>query len=413
MSMVRCEGCAGGDEFLRRLARACAEREPGEWLLAGGARVQAWREPEWPDLARLDEVTADRPACVWSFDYHALLLNSAAMRALGFGEGMPDPAHGRIVRDELARPTGLMLESAAKLAWSRIPAPGPELRRQHVLAALHDLAGHGFVEVHDLLSPPWLGPLLAQLEREGRLGTRVWLYPALAELDDAVAAREAWESERVVLAGAKLFADGTLNSRTAWMLEPYADPLPGLDRGQAMLTREELGRAMRRVWGRGLGLAVHAIGDAAVRAVLDAFEEGEGTTAPRHKGAKGPILRIEHAEIIDEADVPRFGRLGVVASVQPCHLLADVEALHRHLPHRLDRVLPLRDLIDRGCAPGELLWFGSDTPIVGPAPGDSIRAAVHRRREGAAAPEAISLQQAVSEAEAWAAFNRPYSATSS
>jgi predicted amidohydrolase YtcJ len=166
-----------------------------------------------------------------------------------------------------------------------------------------------------------------------------------------------------------------------------------------MVTVESLRAAMSRVRALGLGLAVHAIGDAAVRAVLDAYEAEGGAweTAP---GV--PPLRIEHAEIIDAADVPRFAELGVVCSVQPCHLLYDIEALQRGLPHRLDRVLPLRELIDSGLEPGEGLWFGSDVPIVRPHPGDSILAAVRRGREDGAVR--IAPSQAISEAEAWRCF---------
>jgi predicted amidohydrolase YtcJ len=164
----------------------------------------------------------------------------------------------------------------------------------------------------------------------------------------------------------------------------------------------------------GLGLAVHAIGDAAVRAALDAFEQRPDPARDRKRPGTGPVpafldsslplLRIEHAEIVDERDVPRFAKLGVVCSVQPCHLLVDVEALQRGLPAKLARVLPLRDLVDSGCQPGRLLWFGSDTPIVRPDPQDSIQAAVHRRRPGDGDIHTIAPEQAITEKEAWAAF---------
>ena len=129
--------------------------------------------------------------------------------------------------------------------------------------------------------------------------------------------------------------------------------------------------------------------------MLDAIERNRPSTLG---------FRVEHAEIIDEADVPRFAALGVVCSVQPCHLLYDIEALRRYLPDRVDRVMPMRELVESGCEPGVLLWFGSDVPIVRPHPEDSIRAAVHRRRVGMAADDAIGLRQAIDEADAWAAF---------
>ena len=207
--------------------------------------------------------------------------------------------------------------------------------------------------------------------------------------------------ERLRLAGGKLFADGTLNSRTALMLAPYREPLPDHPRGRAMTTPRELDNAIRLTESLGLHLAVHAIGDGAVRMVLDAFER---TATPRPSASRH---RLEHAELIDEADIPRFARLGIVCSVQPCHLLTDIEVLTRQLPHRLHRVLPLRDLIQSGCGPGgddALLWFGSDVPIVRPDPADSLQAAIHRRRVDMPESAAIAWDQRLTESEARAAF---------
>lgn len=404
MGMEQFEGCCDARECLERVARAAGrlrfQGAPlGRWLLGGGLRTEAWPDPVWPTAAQLDAATGPRPACIWSFDYHALVVNTAAMGALGLDSGAPDPEGGRVVRNGAGEPTGVMLEAAAKRVWGAIPEPAGAERRAQIVSGLRDLGGHGFTEIHDLLSQVWLGPELAALDDAGALGASVWVYPRLEDLQEVARSAASWQRERVRLAGAKVFADGTLNSRTAWMLGPFADPLPGLPCGQAMVTVESLRAAMSRVRALGLGLAVHAIGDAAVRAVLDAYEAEGGAweTAP---GV--PPLRIEHAEIIDAADVPRFAELGVVCSVQPCHLLYDIEALQRGLPHRLDRVLPLRELIDSGLEPGEGLWFGSDVPIVRPHPGDSILAAVRRGREDGAVR--IAPSQAISEAEAWRCF---------
>ncbi len=407
MTMLDLSGAASLDDCLRRVAaRATAMRSEGRpgWLLAHAVRVEAWPERAWPPLSRLDEAVPDRECCLWSFDHHALAVNTPAMRRAGIGADTADPSHGRIVRDSRGTPSGLMLEAAAKLVWSRIPEDPPHERVRQVKAALADLVAHGFVEVHDLLSEPWVAPMLAGLDDAGELPAQIVLYPRLDDLDTLLSSRREWERERVRLAGAKLFADGTLNARTASMLEPYADPLSGLPRGEAMLTRDHIAQALARTSSLGLTLAVHAIGDAAVRTCLDAAEVVPHPFAPSAPHPPTPHLRIEHAEVIDAADIPRFAELGVVCSVQPCHLLADVEALQRGLPHRLARVLPLRDLIDAGCRPGELLWFGSDVPIVRPHPQDSIQAAVHRRRPGMDQREAIAPAQAIAEREAWACF---------
>jgi predicted amidohydrolase YtcJ len=396
MSMIPLHGCRSAHELLRAVAIA---RTDAPWIVGVGMRMQAWERPEPPALADLDSAAGARPCFLWSFDHHAALASSRALAAAGINARTPDPARGRIVRVG-GRPTGLLLEAAAKAVWAVVPEPSPAERRAQVIAALLDLARHGFVEIDDLLAPLWLGPVLASLADEGRLAQDVTLYAPLDQIEEAVAQARGpggWERPGLRLGGAKLFADGTLNSRTAWMLHPYADPLPELPRGQAMHSPDQIDASIARTSRLGVGLAVHAIGDAAVRAVLDAWQRARPSL-----DARTPRLRIEHAEIIDEADVPRFSRLGVACSAQPCHLLADIEALRRGLPHRLDRVLPLRELIDSGCEPGRDLFFGSDVPIVRPHPTDSIRAAVHRGGPGE--PGAVAPAQAISEDEAWAAF---------
>ncbi len=425
MAQLNLASCASRGECLDRIAgEADTYRQAAKegWLLVNGVRVEAWEGapggPVWPTMRELDERCPDRPCMVQSFDHHACAVNSRAFAAAGFSASSPDPASGRIVRDDHGEPSGLLLESAYGRARGAVPEPTDEQKRECVLTALTNLAGHGFTEVHELLAPPWLGPVLGELERDGRLPLEsVWVYAPLADLEAAERGAKGWESERCVLAGAKVFVDGTLNSRTALMLEEYVDPLPGMPRGQAMMSQAELESAfahVRRVMGPHRGhLSAHAIGDGAVRMFLDALEN----VSP-HPDELGIRARIEHCEIIDAADVPRFAQLGVTASVQPCHLLYDIEVLKRYLPHRLHRVLPLRELIDQNCFPGSrppnrgntsgggALWFGSDVPIVRPDPADSIQAAVHRRRSGMPADQALAPQQAITESEAWAAFGR-------
>ncbi|MEZ6235403.1 MAG: amidohydrolase family protein [Phycisphaerales bacterium] len=401
MDAVQLADCTSADDLLARMA-ARADATPsdrnesgGVWIVGVGARPEAWASPAWPSLARFDEAVRGRPAIAWCFDTHALLASSAALRAAGIDRATPDPEGGVILRTTDGSPTGVVLESAAKQVAAARPSPTSEQRLASLRAALADLKAHGFVEVHDLKARPTLGPDLARLSDAGELDMDVRLYVPFEELESALDAAEDWTRENVRLAGAKLFADGTLNSRTAWMLEPFADPIPGHERGTPLVTPEQLLAAVGVCDDLGVPLAVHAIGDGAVRAVLDAIERVRPSTLG---------FRVEHAELIDEADVPRFAALGVLCSVQPCHLLYDIEALRRLLPGRLDRVMPLRELIESGCEPGHLLWFGSDVPIVRPHPEDSIRAAVHRRREGMPEAAAIAPDQAIEEADAWAAF---------
>ena len=399
MSFVHLETCENRHECLELLADKARSTPGQDWLIGTGLRPEGWDDPTWPHLDELNEIAKNRPCMLWCFDYHAIVANAAALRAAGIIADSPDPAGGIICREN-GRLTGIVLEAAAHLVWNAVPEPSAAERRGHVLAGLEEMSHHGFVEVHDLHAPSWLGPLLADLDDEGSLETTMELYSAMDRIDEVHEQSRVWARDRVRLAGAKLFADGTLNSRTAMMLDDYADPLAGHPRGKAMATPGELRAAMEHVRSLGLSLAVHAIGDGAVRMVLDAYEDvGPWTAGDFHP------LRIEHAELIDEADVPRFASLGVVCSVQPCHLLVDIEALRRFVPHRLDRVLPLRELIDSGCRPGELLVFGSDVPIVRADPQDSIQAATARRRSEMPENQAISPEQALREDECWSAFS--------
>ncbi len=412
LAMPSLAACRSVGECLSAVADAsqgiAAPGAAPAWVRLHSARIQAWDEPRWPTRLELDRVTGGRPCVILSFDHHAACANSAALAAAGLSAGEVVPPNGLVCADPASGlPTGELVEQAAFKVWEAAPAPTAAERARHVRDSLTALAALGYHEVHDLLSQDWLGPVLAAMERDGTLPVReVHLYPPIARVGTIASSRSEWESGRVRLAGGKLFADGTLNSRTALMLEPYREPVDGLPCGQAMVEPRQIDAAVTLCESLGLHLAVHAIGDGAVRMVLDAIERTSRAGAGRHGSSRH---RVEHCELIDDADVPRFAALGVVCSVQPCHLLADVEVLRRQLPHRLHRVLPLRELIQTGCGPfGEdpLLWFGSDVPVVRPDPQDSVQAAVNRRRAGAPPADAIGSEQRLSEAEAWAAFGR-------
>ncbi len=413
LGMLSLAECTSIDACLDRVRAEAArlnisDPSGGQWLLACAMRVEGWTEPRWPTRSELDKACGRRPAVLMSFDHHSVAANTTAFTATGLHDGSPNPDGGVIVRDASGTPTGVLLESAAKKVWNAAPEPGPAERALMVKAAIAHLHALGFREVHDLLSPPWLGPLLADLSDRGELLMPVGLYPLLPELAAQVDAARAYARRDVTLMGGKVFADGTLNARTAWMLAPYADAPGDHPTGMALMREDALRSAIAQTRALGVGLAVHAIGDGAVRATLDAWEHSAATpvrdTIARTR-AGAPCLRIEHCEVIDERDVPRFARLGVVCSVQPCHLLADIEVLERALRHRLHRVLPLRDLIRAGSRPGEGLVFGSDVPIVRADPADSIQAATQRRRAEMPAPRAIAPDQSITLDDALRAFH--------
>lgn len=393
--------CASRDEVIdlvrRRLSEMESRRDPG-WVLASSMRPAAWADTRWPTRHELDAIST-RPIFLGSFDHHSAALNSAALAAAGFAPTSPDPVGGVLPRDAHGEATGVVLEAAYDAARQAIPRPTYEQWRTMIASALDELFRLGFIEVHDMLAPPQLGPILADLHDAGELRLRVRLYCDWKVLsEEAERAKAYTRPGRVELAGGKLFADGTLNARTAWMLTPYRTPLPGHPTGTPMTTPAELDQALGVCSSRGVELAIHAIGDGAVRACLDA--------KARQPNAR---LRIEHAELIDPSDVPRFAELGVVCSVQPCHLLYDIEVLADQCGHVLDRVMPLRSLVGSGLVPGQGLVFGSDVPIVRADPTDSVVAAVLRRRvagtpAGAENNLSIGKGEAIDEPTAWKGF---------
>lgn len=430
LSHLNLSTCAALDDALQHVARAASHGGPAlragshsfssspthnqspanHWLTAVGVRTAAWPERRYPTARELHDAAAGRPVLLRSFDHHAMCVSTRALALAGITRDTPDPPGGLIERDPATRePTGLLLESACRLITAALPKPTPDDRRAHLRAALADLAHQGFIEVHDMLSTPSFARLLLEFEARAELPVRVLLYPTREHFDELARMQHDGDLARsrlVRLAGLKLFTDGTLNSRTAHMLHDFREPIPNHPRGTPLMSTDDIISAIHHAASAGYPIAAHAIGDGAVRSVLNAIEAA-GSLAAAHNRATG-AHRIEHAQFVDESDIPRFARLNVIASMQPCHLLTDIEAIERFTPHRAERAFPLRDLFDSARAarrdPRELLWLGSDTPIVPPTPEDNFQAAVHRRRAGMPSSRPIAPRQALTREEALACY---------
>jgi len=392
LSCIDLSTCSSQRDCLDRLAFAVKETPHDRWLKAVGARVEAWQGDAWPSASDIAHAAGGRKTVIFSFDHHAIVASAGALQAAGITRETPDPPRGLIERDpSTGQPTGLLLEEACVPVYHAIPAPSDEQYLGFVRAALSALSRYGFVEAHDMLSTPRLAHALLELDRLGELDLSIRLHATRPHFDALAVAAPDWRTDRLRLAGLKVFTDGTLNSRTASMLTDYADPIPGRPRGTPLMSPEQIEEAVRHADSLGYPIAAHAIGDAAVRATLDAIERAGPSTLGQ---------RIEHAQFIDEDDVPRFAGLGVIAGVQPSHLLTDIEAINRLMPHRAHRAFPLRDLIDAaasaGFDPPDLIYLGSDAPVVSPDPADTLHAAVTRRRPGMSETQSIAPNQAIS-----------------
>ncbi len=394
LQMVDLCDCDSREEMIDMMSQRATSVQLDEWVLAHGARPDGWDDPTWPTRQELDRACDGRAVVAWCFDYHKLVASSSAL-AFAKIDGNMQVDSGRVELNTDGEPTGVLIEHAALMMWNAVPEPKESERVELVRDACVHLESMGFVEMHELKSQPWLGHLLNDLYAAGEITLRSVLFPLIKDLRETLAHSTSWNEQAVRMGGGKIFVDGTFNSRTAWMLEPFADGHEGYPRGTLMMKPKQIDAMLEICKSHGLPIAAHAIGDGAVRAVLDAIER----TDCAHSGC-----RIEHAELIDETDIPRFKELGAIASIQPCHLLPDIEALRKAVPDRLDRVFPIRELIESGLDPGVDLIFGSDVPIVRANPEDSIQAAVYRRRVGMDESQAINFNQRISETQAWACF---------
>jgi len=358
---VELAGAESAAEAARRIARASPIQG---WIQGQGWDANDWPSP--PSRSDLDALGAV-PIFLDSLDVHAAWVNSTALARAGITRQTPDPEGGRIVRDAAGEPTGVLLELAVDLVRRVLPAPEPEWLRQCLLEAqqaAHQAGITGIQDVEDLAVLEGF----RRLEREGLLRLRVLFHPPVSDLPLLVSRgfRSGEGSEWITSGGIKLFLDGSLGSRTAWMLTPYEG---SRDRGMPLASLETAGAAVRMAARHGIASTVHAIGDAAVRRALDLLEPLPRTALPH---------RIEHFQCVDPADLDRAAAAGIVLSMQPAHLLVDIPLAERHWGSRGRGAYAFRTLSARGTT----LAFGSDAPVAPLDPRLGVFAAMDRRALG-------------------------------
>lgn len=364
-------GAATFDAALALLSARARALGPEEALFATGMALNTWglETIGRSEADALEAAVGRRAALISSQDHHSNWASTAVLEVAGVSDDTPDPAEGVIVRDEGGRATGLLLEKAQALADDAIPGPTQAELRRAVQDAGAALAAHGITTVHHMAAePPAYFRELSRAASVDEYPLRVWACIPHAQLEAAadIGLATGQGGANFQVGGAKFFADGALGSRTAWMLEPYAGSR-GV--GMAVDDPDVLAERVPLAVRTGLAPVVHAIGDAAVRAVLDAFE----TVAAEAEGAN-LRPRLEHAQHMHPADVARAGAMGVVASMQPIHLTFDAVGIARLLPDRIPRAYPFRSLLRAGAR----LAFGSDAPVASPDVMVGLRAACRR-----------------------------------
>jgi len=376
---VRLEDTSSLDETLERVAAAVGSVEPGRWLRGRGWRSGDWSPPVEPTRQALDAVTGDTPAALMARDYHSLWLNSAA---LAQANGDLQVEGGVVESDEDGEPTGVLREESAWRFRDRYLLGSDDEFVDAMRAGLRIASSRGVTAVHD--KDGWLGAprLWQRLAEEGGLTLRVWQslpYDFVGRLEE-LGLRSGLGDDRLRLGYLKVFMDGTLGSQTARLLDGS---------GVQITSSEELAEIVRAGARAGWPVAVHAIGDLANRDALDAFEETRAEWAPL-----GLRPRIEHAQLLSEQDIPRFGELGVAASVQFSHAPSDRDIAERTWAGRTDRAYAYRSLLDSGA----VVANGSDAPIEELDPLAGIRAGVLRtldEREAWHPEQAVTVEEAL------------------
>ena len=342
-------------------AAAAASGGSDGWLIGAGWRAERWPAGDpAPHREALDAACGDRPVLLWAHDHHTAWLSSAALALLPVGDA---PV---VERDAAGAPTGVLRETAAWDAAAGIPAPREHELDEAVARGLREAHARGVTGIHDFQREHGLG-VWQRLNATRSLTLRVWASLPAERLDAIVALglRSGLGDDWLRIGPVKAFADGTLGSRTAAMLAPFADA----GRGEPLLGAGELRELAGRCADAGLDLAVHAIGDAANRAVLDALAATRERWQPR-----GLRPRVEHAQLLHPDDLGRFAELGVTASMQPSHAPSDRALAEAVWGERCAGAYALGSLRASGAA----LCFGSDAPIEPLAPLAGVQAAATR-----------------------------------
>ncbi|MGA2478694.1 MAG: amidohydrolase [Spirochaetia bacterium] len=383
------------EEAVHRVREHAAKSAPGEWITGWGWNHNVWGTGALPDARPLDAAAPRNPVALQAKSGHALWVNSLAMEKAGIRLDTPDPEGGKIAHGRDGLPSGILLEKAMEIVQAVLPRPTPaELAgmMRDAQAAAHRV---GLTGVHDFDSTLALQAFL-ELERHGELALRVVKGIPHEHLTAAISLglRSGFGNGFLTLGAVKMFADGALGPQTAWMLAPYEGTW---STGIGTLTEEQMFEDIRRANAAGISCAIHAIGDAACHAVLNAYEK---VAASLEGGpAAGAIRnRIEHVQLLHPDDMGRLARLGVVASMQPIHATSDMLIAERAWGARCAGAYAWKSLLDEGTS----LAFGSDCPVETPDPLAGIHAAVTRRRaDGSPGPEGwrpaqrLSVEQAV------------------
>jgi len=401
-------GTTSWDEVVARVAARAHDTPPGTWILGRGWDQNDWAQPAFPDHQALSDAVPRHPVWLVRVDGHAAIANRAALAIAGLDAATADPAGGRIVRRANREPTGVLVDAATLLVERHIPLPDEAERKTRLRLALAHASRAGLTTVHDAGLGATDVEDLTALDAEEPLPVRVYgMWDATPEGDERTY-EEALQrgpmpnnpGARFTLRCAKLSVDGALGSRGAALLEPYADASG--ETGLPQYTLEAFLERARPLHAAGYQLATHAIGDAANRLVLDAYERLQ-----RESPRPDTRHRIEHAQVLSPQDIARFATLAVIPSMQPTHCTSDMPWAGARLgPERVRGAYAWRQLLETGV----VIAAGSDAPVERIEPLDGLYAAVTRQDAAGNPPggffpeECLTRSEALRSFTSWAAY---------
>jgi predicted amidohydrolase YtcJ len=399
LSSVQLVNVTSLKEFVQRIANYAAHAPKGEWIRNGEWDETKWLPATLPARQDIDAVTPENPVAIERYDGHLVLANSKALALAGITAKTPDPPGGVIVRDAAGQPTGALKDAAIELLQKAEPPLNFAERRRAIDSALQEAAMRGVTSAQDMSLDYGDLAVYSQLQAQGKLTVRLYGAPLIAAVEDQakLGIGHAFGSPSLRIGALKMFADGSLGSRTAYFTQPYSDE-PG-NRGllfSDMLPLPKAAERLMRADETNLQVCTHAIGDAAIKTTLDLYQAVE-----KNHGSKDRRWRIEHAQHMSAADFDRFAQLHVIASVQPYQAIDDGRWAEARIGHdRASRTYAFRTFMQHGVR----LAFGTDWPVAPLDPMLTLYAAVTRATLDGKYPQGWFPEQKLSIQESIAAY---------
>jgi predicted amidohydrolase YtcJ len=402
------EGTKSLQDFLTKVKERVSQTEKGKWITGRGWIETFWKPAEFPSRQDLDNIAPDNPVFLTRTDGHASVVNSAALKIAKVDKNTPNPFGGEISKTK-GEPNGMLLDNAQGLVAKHVPKPTEAEREQALLLGINREIGLGWCEIQNAGSDKEDIKLIKKAFADGKIKIRFFnaVYGPGEVAQDFLAVGPTIDAfnhhftQRTI----KIIFDGALGSRGAALLKPYNDA-PDTS-GFLTEKREELRPLFEEALRRGIQVETHAIGDRANRIILELYEQAFKAVPPQQRKIREPRWRVEHAQIVNPADIPRFAELGVIPSMQPSHAISDLFFGPARLGlDRLADAYPWQSFLKAGC----IIAGGSDAPVERGEPMIEFYAALVRKSikgesgEGWHPEQAVSREQALKMFTIWPAY---------